>query len=200
MCSKLLRLAVLISGGGTNLESLIKASKEKFFLSEIKLVVSNKKEAYGLERARNHGIESVYIKDDRLLLETLLDRNIDFVILAGYLKILGEDILSKYKNRIINIHPSLLPNYGGRGMYGIHVHKAVFLAGEHESGATVHYVTKDIDKGEIIIQKAVNISECKSPKEVQDKVLKIEYEIFKEAVLIVEEGCINEESVNQCYR
>lgn len=196
MCSRVLNVAVLASGGGSNLQSLIDAMESNFFKSQIKLVISNKYDAFALKRAKSKGIEAMYINDDSILVNTLVSHDIDIVVLAGYLKILGEDILTKYDGKIINIHPSLLPKYGGRGMYGIHVHEAVFEAGEKTSGATVHYVTSEIDGGEVIIQKSVNIGSCKNPKEIQTEVLKIEHEILKKALLMLEKGYIDEKSAN----
>lgn len=185
--SRKLKIAVLVSGGGTNLQSLIDASIEGYFNSEISLVLSNKSEAYGLERASQAKIPNYVIKNDDEILDLLEKYSIDLVVLAGYLKILGKDFLEKYKNRIINIHPSLLPKFGGKGMYGLNVHKAVHNAGERKSGATVHYVTEEVDGGQIILQKAIDISSCKSPEEIQENILKIEHEILKEAVKKLEE-------------
>lgn len=182
-----LKIAVLVSGGGTNLQSLIDASLEGYFNSEITLVLSNKSDAYGLERASKAKIPNFVIKNDDEILDFLEKYSIDLVVLAGYLKILGKDFLEKYKNKIINIHPSLLPKFGGKGMYGLNVHKSVYHAGEKESGATVHYVTEEVDGGQIILQKAIDISSCKSPEEIQENILKIEHEILKEAVKNLEE-------------
>lgn len=196
MCSGLLKIAVLASGGGSNLQSLIDAKNVGFFESEIKIVITNKENAYALERAKNHNIETHYINDDELLVKTLIENEIDLIVLAGYLKILDENILSKFEGRIINIHPSLLPKYGGKGMYGIHVHEAVFANKEKQSGATVHFVTKEIDGGDIILQKSIDISNCETPQRIQETVLDIEHEIFKEALLIVEKGLIYEKSAN----
>ncbi len=183
-----LRLAVMISGSGTNLQSLIDAQKEGYFNSEIVLVISNKASAYGLKRAENAGIKSLVVKSDRELLETLKENKIDLVVLAGYLKVLCPEIIKAYEKKIINIHPSLLPEYGGHGMYGLYVHEKVFADKKKESGATVHYVTAGVDEGPIIIQKklTVDYDKIKSPEELQQKVLTIEHQILKEAVKIVE--------------
>lgn len=173
----MLKVAVLVSGGGSNLQSLIDFKGNY----EIKLVVSDRKKAYGLERAKNHGIESVFVpKEQRTetILSLLEEKSIDFVVLAGFLSIIDEKITEKYKNRVINIHPSLIPKYSGMGFYGENVHKAVFEAKEQKSGATVHFVDTGVDTGEIILQKEVDISECKTSEEIAKKVLKIEHEIL----------------------
>ncbi|MCD1146654.1 phosphoribosylglycinamide formyltransferase [Peptoniphilus sp. KCTC 25270] len=192
MCHKGIkhRIAVFVSGGGTNLESLLLAQEEGFFQSEIVLVVSNKEDAYALERGRNHGIET-YVEKDWDSLESLLkERQVDLIVLAGYLKILGSEILEQYKNRIINIHPSLLPKFGGKGMYGMNVHRSVFEAKEKMSGATVHLVNKEIDGGKILLQTAINIEKCSSPEEIQKAVLYVEHEALKTAIRLYEEDYV----------
>lgn len=181
-----LRIAVLVSGSGSNLQALIDAQKQEYFLSEIKIVISNKPDSFALKRADDAGIKTYVIKDNDDLKKLLIENKIDLVVLAGYLKIVSAEILEEYKNRIINIHPSLLPKYGGRGMYGINVHRSVFESGDKESGATVHKVTNVIDGGEIIIQNKTDITDCKSAEEIQKKVLKIEHEILKKAIKIME--------------
>jgi len=181
-----LRIAVLVSGSGSNLQALIDAQKQEYFLSEIKIVISNKLDSFALKRADDAGIKTYVIKDNDDLKKLLIENKIDLVVLAGYLKIVSAEILEEYKNRIINIHPSLLPKYGGRGMYGINVHRSVFESGDKESGATVHKVTNVIDGGEIIIQNKTDITDCKSAEEIQKKVLKIEHEILKKAIKIME--------------
>ncbi len=191
MSSNVLKIAVLVSGGGSNLQSIIDAQKEKFFTSQIVLVISNKSDAYALKRAQESDIEARVINDDDVLIKVLEEHDIDLIVLAGYLKIISNEILEKYKNRIINIHPSLLPKYGGKGMYGINVHKAVLLAGEKESGPTVHQVTNVIDGGEILIQEKVDITDCKTAEEIQIKVLNLEHQILKKAIKIIEEKIVN---------
>ena len=181
------RIAVFASGSGSNLESLISAEKEKFFSSKIALVVSNKKEAYALERAKNHNIKTYLEEGENELLLKLQEEKIDLIVLAGYLKILGKNLLDSYEGRIINIHPSLLPKFGGKGMYGIHVHEAVFAAKEKRSGASVHFVTEEIDGGEIILQASLNIEPLNSPKEIQEAVLILEHQALKTAIKLCEE-------------
>lgn len=183
-----MRLAVLISGGGTNLAALIEAQRERYFKSTIELVVSNRADAYGLERAKQAGIETLVTKEESELMNALEQKRIDLIVLAGYLRILSKDLIERYENRIINIHPSLLPAYGGKGMYGLHVHEAVWQARESKTGATVHYVTQEVDRGAILLQEELTIDYgvLSSPEELQQQVLGIEHRILKEAVRILE--------------
>ena len=179
----MVKIAVLISGSGTNLQSLIDAYLTKEINGEISLVVSNRKKAYGLERAKNAGIEALHIKDEDVLIETLKDRNIDLIVLAGYLAIVSDKLINLYENKIINIHPSLIPSFCGSGFYGIHVHEHAFNRGVKVSGATVHFVSNVVDGGPIILQRAIDISDCASPEAIQEKILyNIEHKILVEAV------------------
>lgn len=179
-----MNLAVFISGGGSNLKALIEAEKEEYFRSKIKLVVSNK-DAPGLAHAQNAGIETFVSKDQEEILKKLEQKNIDLIVLAGYLPRIGNILIDNY--RIINIHPSLLPKYGGKGCYGIHVHEKVFEAKEEVSGVTVHWVNEKLDDGATIIQSQVDIKDCKNPEEIAVKVLKVEHEILKKAIKKLEE-------------
>lgn len=183
-----MRLAVLISGGGTNLAALIEAQKERYFESTIEAVVSNRADAYGLERAKQAGIETFVTKEESELMEVLEKKRIDLIVLAGYLRILSKELIEHYENRIINIHPSLLPAYGGKGMYGLYVHEAVWRAKEPRTGATVHYVTQEVDRGAILLQEdmAIDYHTLSSPQELQRQVLGIEHRILKEAIRISE--------------
>ena len=179
----MVRIAVLISGSGTNLQSLIDAYLNKEINGEIALVVSNRKKAYGLERAKNAGIEAMHIKDEDVLIETLKEKKIDLIVLAGYLAIVSDKLINLYENKIINIHPSLIPSFCGSGFYGIHVHEHAFNRGVKVSGATVHFVSNVVDGGPIILQRAIDISDCNSPEEIQLKILyNIEHKILVEAV------------------
>ena len=179
----MVRIAVLISGSGTNLQALIDATKRKYIDGEIVLVVSNRIRAYGLERAKNSNIKAECIKDEKLLIERLQDEKVDLIVLAGYLAIISEELINLYENKIINIHPSLIPSFSGPGFYGIHVHNAVFKRGVKVSGATVHFVSKEVDGGPIILQKSIDISSCNSPEEIQEKILlNIEHNLLVEAV------------------
>ena len=174
-----MRLAVFISGTGSNLKALIDAEKENYFDSEIKLVVSNK-EAKGLSYAREESISYIISKDDEEILEKLRDKKIDLIVLAGYLPKVTKNIIDKY--RIINIHPSLLPKYGGKGFYGLNVHKAVFENKEKISGVSIHFVNENLDDGDIILQRKVDISKCESAEEIAEKVLEVEHKSLKEVI------------------
>ena len=179
----MVKIAVFVSGGGTNLQSLIDAVERKEINGEIKLVISNRMKAYGLERARLHNIKAECIKDQNLIIQRLKEEEIDLIVLAGYLAIISEELVALYKNKIINIHPSLIPSFCGPGMYGIHVHEKAFERGVKISGATVHFVNEEVDGGPIILQRAIDISDCKSPEEIQEKILlNIEHKLLPEAV------------------
>lgn len=174
----MLRLAVLISGGGTDLQSIIDEHKKGNINCEIALVISNRKSAYGLERAKQAGISTACIKDQKELLKKLQDGKIDFIVLAGYLAILQEDLIKAYPNKIINIHPSLIPSFCGPGMYGLHVHEAALAKGVKVSGATVHFVSEEVDGGPIIYQEAVSIADLDTAEAIQKRVLEIEHKIL----------------------
>ena len=179
----MVRIAVLVSGGGTNLQALIDAVRENKIDGEIVFVASNRMKAYGLERARNAGIDAECIKDEALLISKLEEYKVDLIVLAGYLAILSSDFINKFENKIINIHPSLIPSFCGSGMYGIHVHEAAFARGVKVSGATVHFVSSVVDGGPIIMQKSIDISMCNSPEEIQQLILNnVEHKLLVEAV------------------
>ena len=202
----MVNIAVLVSGGGTNLQALIDACNDKKINGEIKLVVSNRKSAYGLTRASNANIKNEFIKDENILIERLKEEKIDLIVLAGYLAIISEKLISQFNNRIINIHPSLIPSFCGSGCYGIHVHEKAFARGVKISGATVHFVSEIVDGGPIILQRAIDVSNCNSPEEMQKLILeKIEHELIVEAVklycdnklkVIDERVIINEKSIS----
>ena len=174
----MLRFAVLISGSGSDLQSIIDAWQQGDIHGEIALVVSNRENAYGLQRAQKAGIKNAVIKDQKVLLQTLHDEQIDFVVLAGYLAILGSDLIQAYPNKILNIHPSLIPSFCGPGMYGMHVHNAVLARGAQVSGATIHFVSEEVDGGPIIYQKAVDISDLDTAEDIQKRVLELEHKIL----------------------
>lgn len=179
----MVNIAVMVSGGGTNLQALIDACSSKEINGEIKLVVSSKESAYGLVRAEKANIKAIYTKDEKVILKELKEANIDLIVLAGYLAIVGDELINEYKNRIINIHPSLIPSFCGPGFYGHHVHNAVFLRGVKVSGATVHFVSSEVDGGPIILQEAIDISECNNPSEIAEKILlNVEHKLLVKAV------------------
>lgn len=180
----MVNIAVFISGGGTNLQSLIDAVQSNYIDNgEIKLVISSKESAYGLERARKANIKAEFIRDEDLIIKRLEEEKIDLIVLAGYLSIVSEKLVNLYENRIINIHPALIPSFCGPGYYGLHVHRAVLKRGVKVSGATVHFVSSVVDGGPIILQEAVDISDCKTPEEIQEKVLlNVEHKLLPKAV------------------
>jgi phosphoribosylglycinamide formyltransferase 1 len=188
----MLRLGVLISGGGSNLQAIIDACGFGILngIAEVAAVISNKKDAYGLARAKKHNIPAIFIdskacKDSISFCEEtkkeLLKHKIDLVCLAGYLLKLEPDLVRSFK--IINIHPALLPKYGGKGMYGHFVHEAVIKVGDKESGATVHWVDEHYDHGAIILQEKVPVLPEDTPQTLAKKVLEVEHKIYPEAIL-----------------
>ncbi|MBQ4060701.1 MAG: phosphoribosylglycinamide formyltransferase [Bacilli bacterium] len=185
----MVNIAVLISGSGTNLQSLIDACNRKEINGEIKLVVSNKESAYGLVRAKNSNIKAVFEKDENKVLALLKEEKIDLIVLAGYLAIISDNFINQYENKIINIHPSLIPSFCGSGYYGLRVHKKAFERGVKVAGATVHFVSNIVDGGPIILQKAIDVSSCKSPEEMQEKILlNVEHKLLPEAVKLFCDG------------
>ena len=178
----MLKVAVMVSGGGTDLQSIIDACANKEINAEVKLVISNRKSAYALERAKLAGIKGEWIKDEEVILQRLAEEEIDLVVLAGYLAIVTDTLISKYENRIINIHPSLIPSFCGPGFYGLHVHEAALKRGVKVSGATVHMVSTVVDGGPIILQEAVDISDLKTAEDIQARVLKLEHRLLPKAV------------------
>ena len=178
----MLKVAVLVSGGGTDLQSIMDACAAKEINAEVKLVISNRKSAYALERARSAGIRAEWIKDENLILQCLEEMEIDLVVLAGYLAIVSDKLINRYENRIINIHPSLIPSFCGPGFYGLHVHEAALKRGVKVSGATVLIVSTVVDGGPIILQEAVDISDLTTAEEIQARVLKLEHRILPKAV------------------
>ena len=176
-----IRIAVFVSGGGTNLQALIDAEKSGIIRSgEIVHVVSDNADAYALERAQNNGIATTVVdrkkypdRDsfDRKLIDTLKDNNIEFIVLAGFMRILGVDIIREYEGRMINVHPSLIPSFCGKGFYGLRVHEAALEYGVKVSGATVHYVNHVVDGGKILAQKAVDVLEGDTPESLQERIM-----------------------------
>ena len=187
------KIAVLVSGGGTNLQALIDAEKSGIIKNgKISLVISNVKGAYALERAENAGIktETVIKKElgsqvafEEKIISLLTENGIDLIVLAGFMSILSEDFTKTYPHRIINVHPSLIPSFCGKGFYGLHVHEAALAKGVKVTGATVHFVNEIPDGGEIILQKAVEIKEGDTPEILQKRVMvEAEWNILPEAV------------------
>lgn len=168
------KIAVFVSGGGSNLQAILDAI-ESGFLKEVEIsYVLADRNCYALERAKKYNIETHILKKTELSL-FLEGKTLDLLVLAGYLSILQPDVLSVWEGKIINIHPALLPKFGGKGMHGIHVHEAVIAAGEKKSGCTVHYVTEKIDAGEILDQEVVEVYPEDSPEVLQERVLEKEH-------------------------
>lgn len=182
------KIGVLVSGGGSNLQSIIDKSKSGELQCKVEVVIGDR-ECYGVEKAKEAGIDG-YTLDRKVLKKELCreidkivsERGIDLIVLAGFLSIIDEEFVNKWKGRIINIHPSLLPKFGGPGMYGIRVHEAVLKAGEQESGCTVHYVDTGVDSGEIIAQKRVKVLEGDTPEILQKRVLVEEHKLLPESI------------------
>ena len=177
------KIAVFISGGGTDLQSLIDSVHEKSGL--IRLVVSSRGDAYGLERAKRKGIETMVLPKgdyDSALLEELKKREVEWIVLAGFLKILTPAFIRHFPRHIVNIHPSLIPAFSGPGFYGMRVHEAVYRAGVKWSGATVHFVSEVVDGGAILLQEVVPVLEADGPEEIAGKVLEVEHRILPAAV------------------
>lgn len=177
------KIAVFISGGGTDLQSLIDGVHEQSGL--ISLVVSSRGDAYGLERAKAVGIETMVLPKgnyDSALLEELKKREVEWIVLAGFLKILTPAFIRHFPRHIVNIHPSLIPAFSGPGFYGMRVHEAVYRAGVKWSGATVHFVSEVVDGGAILLQEVVPVLEADGPEEIAGKVLKVEHRILPAAV------------------
>ncbi len=174
------RIAVFVSGGGTNLEALLKAQEAGAIPhGEIVLVLASREKVYALERAKNHGVTGIAVLKGKLSQEAyeealnnyLKDYQIDFIILAGFLSILSEKFVKQWENRIINVHPSLIPSFCGKGMYGLKVHEAALEKGVKVTGATVHMVNEIPDGGRILLQKAVEVYKEDTPKSLQKRVM-----------------------------
>jgi len=191
------KIGVLISGSGTNLQALIDNVKKGLINGEIAIVISDKKGAFGIERARKHGIKSIEIDkkecaDKNVFMKSIMDElekhQVELVVLAGFLSILSEDFIERFRNRIINIHPSLIPAFCGKGYYGQRVHKAALDYGVKVSGATVHFVDEGADTGPIILQEAVKVEEDDTPESLSARILKVEHKLLPEAVRLYCEG------------
>ena len=180
MNSDKIKIAVLVSGGGTNLQALIDAQRDGCLRSgEIALVVSSNPGAYAINRAADAGIEAVTVcrkevgdQFEAQLIRTLEKHQIEMIVLAGFMSILSADFISRFTDRIINIHPSLIPSFCGKGMYGLHVHEAALAYGVKVSGATAHYVNEITDGGKIILQKAVRVRQDDTPESLQKRIMK----------------------------
>ena len=194
-----MKIAVFVSGGGTNLQAIIDNIKDGILKDiEIVLVLSSSKDAYALERAADNGIKSVVVsrKDfdsieawDEKVVSEVEKSGAELVVLAGYLSLLGPKIVSKYSNRIINIHPALIPSFCGAGMYGIRPHKAALAKGVKVSGATVHFVNENYDEGPILLQKAVDVLPDDTPETLQKRIMQeCEWKLLPQAIRLIADG------------
>ena len=198
----MLKIAVLVSGGGTNLQAILDAIDDGTITNaKVEVVISNNKNAYALERARNHGIEAVCISpkdyEDRAAFnEAFLEKidacQPDLIVLAGFLVVIPEKMIEKYRNRIINIHPSLIPSFCGTGYYGLKVHEGVLARGVKVTGATVHFVDEGTDTGPIILQKAVEVQQDDTPEILQRRVMEqAEWIIMPKAIDLIANGKVS---------
>jgi phosphoribosylglycinamide formyltransferase-1 len=190
----LLNIAVLVSGGGTNLQSIID-SIENGYLKDvnIKYVISDREGAFGIERARAHNIDTLVL-DRKIYKEELSNKiyeelkdKVDLIVLAGYLSIISSPLIDDFKDRIINIHPSLIPSFCGKGMYGIKVHEAVIDYGVKASGCTVHFVDENTDTGAIILQNVINVKSDDTPEKLQKRILEEEHKALPLAIKLISE-------------
>ena len=189
----MLNIGVLISGGGSNLQAIIDDCESKKINGNIKVVISNREDAFGLERAKKHNIRSVFQKDEDEVIKILKEENIDLVVLAGYLKIISPKFVSEFENKIMNIHPALIPSFCGDGFYGEKVHQAVIDYGAKVSGATVHFVNEKADAGPIIMQDTVKVMDDDDAKTLAKRVLEVEHTILPRCVKLFCEGKISVE-------
>lgn len=197
----MLKIGVLVSGGGTNFQAIVDSIESGHIKNaQIVTLVSSNPNAYALERAKKHNIEGVCIRKkdfessalyEKALIEHFESRGVGLVIMAGFMVVIGPDFINAFRNKIMNIHPSLIPSFCGNGFYGLKVHEAAIEKGVKVTGATVHFVTEETDAGPIILQKAVYINDDDTPESLQKRVMEeAEWEIFPEAIRLFEEGKI----------
>ena len=184
----MLNIGVLVSGGGSNLQAIIDDCENGEIKGNIKVVISNKEDAFGLERARKHNIRAVFEKNEDKVIKILKEENVDLVVLAGYLKIISPKFISEFENKMMNIHPSLIPSFCGDGFYGEKVHQAVIDYGAKVSGATVHFVNEEVDGGAIILQEAVPVYFEDTAEDIQKRVLVEEHKMLPRAIDLISRG------------
>jgi len=187
--NKKYRIAIFASGGGSNAEQFFKYYKEND-VANVSLVLTNKKDAFVIERAQNYNLPVKIFKREEFyktdaMLETLKEYNIDIIVLAGFLWKIPDNLIKAFPNRIINIHPALLPKYGGKGMYGINVHTAVITNNEKESGITIHLVNENYDEGKILSQEKCDVLQNDTPELLAKRVLKLEHEFYPKVVEVL---------------
>lgn len=187
----MLKIGVLASGEGTNLQSIIDSTKFGKINANVVVVISNRKDAYALERARYNNIDDIYEIDEEKIISILKIYEVDLVVLAGYLKIISRKFVLEFKNKIINIHPSLIPSFCGNGYYGEKVHQAVIDYGVKITGATVHFVDEKADNGPIIMQEAIIVNKEETVKSLANRVLEAEHRILIESIRLFCENKLN---------
>lgn len=201
-----MNIGVFASGRGSNFQAILNAIQQGVLPARVTVLLSNKSDAGALETARSHAIPAVHLSQKQFsdevtfaaaMLQVLRKHDVQFVALTGYLKRIPTMVVREYRNRILNIHPALLPSFGGQGMYGHYVHEAVIASGAKLSGATVHLVDEEYDRGPIVLQKAVAVEEHDTPETLAARVLKVEHEIYPLALKAFAENrvTINERSV-----
>ncbi len=167
----MVKVAVFVSGGGTNLQAILNAQGTVIQNAEVSLVIASREDAYALERAKNHGVPGVVLRAEADIQRTLEEHGIGLIVLAGYMRILSSEFTARWDKRILNVHPSLIPSFCGKGMYGLRVHEAALSYGVKVTGATVHFVNEVPDGGQIIYQKAVEIQPDDTPETLQRRVM-----------------------------
>ena len=198
----MLKVAVLVSGGGTNLQAILDAADSgKITNTEIRVVISNNEGAYALERAKNYGTEALLLSPksfetreefNKVFLEKVDELKPDLIVLAGFLVVIPEEMISRYRNKIINIHPSLIPSFCGKGCNGLHVHEKALARGVKVSGATVHFVDEGTDTGPIIMQKPVMVEQGDTPEVLQRRIMEqAEWNILPETINLIANGKVH---------
>lgn len=167
----MVKAAVFVSGGGTNLQAILDAQGDVIRSAEVALVISNRADAYALQRAEKYGVKTLVLRDEAEIQRALEENQIDLIVLAGFMRILSAEFTARWNHRILNVHPSLIPSFCGKGMYGLHVHEAALAKGVKVTGATVHFVNEVPDGGEIVFQKAVDVLPGDTPETLQRRVM-----------------------------
>lgn len=194
------------SGSGTNFRSILESRRKNEIDSDVELLITNNSVCGAAQIARKEGIEVIHISRkvfpdlssqdySNLFISALKKHNIDLIVLAGYMKMLPREVVSQYKGRIINIHPALLPKYGGQGMFGINVHSAVIKNGDKETGVTVHYVDENYDEGEIIYQEKISVNENDTPESLMERVKEIEHKVYPKVIKNLEKSFNQEDKI-----
>lgn len=206
MSKKKLAIGVLSSHGGTNLQTIIDSCKSGRLDAEVRVVICNNSKATAMERARREGIPSFHMSGkthpdpnelDSAITSTLTEHGVELVVLAGYMKKLGSRTLERYRGRVLNVHPALLPKFGGRGMYGLRVHQTVLDSGEQVSGVSIHVVDEDYDHGPVVSQREVPVLENDTPESLAERVLEQEHILYSETIQDIATGKIDLDNLPQ---